>query len=296
MATGRVDIVEQNPRGPRWVGTLVLVALLALPLIGILADRETSRPVPIVTPVPLRNAISVTPNAVYPTASDQGDMRTMRVAFPDGSKAAITYPADLNLSSLGVRPYVSGTLAGDADGDASEFRSLTAPLYGEAETAAGRPMIRRLTGNVTVWPGPLGVDSAGSVLLFAFGDWRIALQDTSAGMTFEQRLAWAEHLHGSLTPDGFLTLSADGPVRLSRPGQTREGVLVGPQLWLGGLSRRMLVLAPIPDCERASKARVVLDSRHPISGSVCRGGFYLAASGDEEFVRSALKDVRVRPQ
>ncbi|GAA4589334.1 hypothetical protein GCM10023194_43300 [Planotetraspora phitsanulokensis] len=294
MATGRVDIVEQNPRGPRWVGTLVLVALLALPLIGILADRDTSRPVPIVTPVPLRNAISVTPNAVYPAATGQGDTRTMRVAFPDGSRAAITYPTDLNLSSLGVRPHVSGTLGGD--GKEGEFRSLTAPLYGEAETASGRPMIRRLTGNVTVWPGPLGVDTAGSVLLFAFGDWRIALQDTSAGMTFEQRVAWAENLHGRLTPDGFLTLSADGPVRLSRPGQTREGVLVGPQLWLGGLSRRMLVLAPIPGCERASKTRVVLDSRHPVAGSVCRGGFYLAASGDEDFVRSALKDVRVRPQ
>jgi hypothetical protein len=34
MATGRVDIVEQGPRGPRWVGMVVLVALVAVPLIG----------------------------------------------------------------------------------------------------------------------------------------------------------------------------------------------------------------------------------------------------------------------
>jgi hypothetical protein len=217
----------------------------------------------------------------------------MRVTFPDELQAEITYPADLNLASLGARPYASGTLAGN--GEMDEFRSLTAPLYGEAETAAGRPMIRHLTDNVTVWPGPLGMDTAGSVLLFTFGDWRIALQDERAGMTFEQRLAWAKNLHGMLTPDGFLTLSADGPLRLSGPGEIREGVLVGPQLWLGGLSRQMLVLAPIPDCERQGGARVVLDPRHTISGSSCRDGFYLAASGDQDFVRSAVKDVRVRP-
>ena len=58
-------------------------------------------------------------------------------------------------------------------------------------------------------------------------------------------------------------------------------MLVGPQLWLGGLSRRMLVLAPMTDCERASRARVVIDPRHTISGTSCRDGFYLAASGDE---------------
>ncbi|MFC7648373.1 hypothetical protein ACFQX6_53960 [Streptosporangium lutulentum] len=156
-------------------------------------------------------------------------------------------------------------------------------------------MIRRLTGNVTLWPGPLGVDTADSVLLFTFGDWRISLLDEHARMTFEQRLAWAKNLHGTLTPDGFLTFSADGPLRLSRPGEIREGVLVGPQLWLGGLSRQMLVLAPIPDCERQGVARVVLDPRHAISGSGCRDGFYLAASGSQDFVRSALKDVRVRP-
>ncbi|GII32524.1 hypothetical protein [Planotetraspora mira] len=291
MATGGVDIVEQGPRRPRWVGIVALVALVAVPLIVILANRDTSLPLPAVTPTPMRNAIGVTPNAIYPEAKGPGATRTMRVTFPDGSRAEITYPAELNLASLGARPYASGTLAGN--GEMDEFRTLTAPLYGEAETAAGRPMIRRLTDNVTVWPGPLGVDSAGSVLLFTFGDWRIALQDERAGMTFEQRLAWAENMHGKVTPDGFLTLSADGPVRLSRPGEIRDGMLVGPQLWLGGLSRQMLVLAPIPDCERPGS--VVLDSRHPISGSTCRDGFYLAAAGDQNFVQSALKDVRVRP-
>ncbi|MBB5780387.1 hypothetical protein [Nonomuraea jabiensis] len=337
MTAGGVDIIEQGPRGPRRAGIAVLVALAAVPFIVILASRDTSRPAP-EPPVPVREMITVRPNAVYPAASGTGGTRTMRVTFPDGSRAELTYPAGLNLASLGARPYASGTLTGDGtsegprfptgtgtgtgagegaggdaggDGDAGgngdgngdgdrdsggggEFRSLTAPLYGEAETAAGRPMIRHLTGDVTLWPGPLGVDTAGPVLLFAFGDWRIALQDERAGMTFEQRLAWARNLRGTLTPGGFLTLSAGGPLRLSRPGEIRDGVLVGPQLWLGGLSRRMLVLAPVPACERQRRASVALDPRHTISGTACRAGFYLAASGDESFVRSALRDVRVR--
>ncbi|MDX3101980.1 hypothetical protein [Nonomuraea angiospora] len=296
MTAGRVDIIEQGPRGPRRAGIAVLVALAAVSLvgllIGLLPGRDTSRPAPEHEPVPVREAVTVKPNAVYPEASGTGGTRTLRVTFPDGSPPELTYPAGLNLASLGARPYTGGTLT--ADGKGGVFRVLTAPLYGEAETAAGRPMIRHLTGGVTLWPGPLGVDTAGPVLLFAFGDWRIALQDERAGMTFEQRLAWAENLRGTLTPDGFLTLSARGPLRLSRPGEVRDGVLVGPQLWLGGLSRRMLVLAPVPDCERQGRASVALDPRHTVSGSVCRGGFYLAASGDESFVRGALRDVRVR--
>ncbi|MFC4013759.1 hypothetical protein ACFOY2_41490 [Nonomuraea purpurea] len=334
MAAGRVDIVEQGPRRRGWVGLVVLAALVAVPLIVVLTSRDTPRPRPrpTVTPTPVRDAISVTPNAVYPAADGTGATMTMRVTFPDGTRAEIAYPADLNLASMGARPYTGGTLttagrdpgdepragetpdprpgqaaesgtgraavpsAGKSEesraGEVGAFRSLSAPLYGEAEIAAGRPMIRRLTGDVTLWPGPLGASTGGSVLLFDFGGWRIALRDERSEMTFDERLAWAEHVRGTLTPDGFLTLSADGPVRLSRPGEVRDGVLVGPQLWLGGLSRRMLVLAPVPDCER--RAPVVLDPRHTITGSACRGGFYLAASGDQDFVREATLNVRVR--
>ncbi|MEO3810323.1 hypothetical protein ABGB17_15080 [Sphaerisporangium sp. B11E5] len=281
------DVIEQGPGGPRWVGLVGLAALVAVSLIGVLNGRETSRPAPVATPKSVRNAISVTPNAVYPEADGAGGFRTSRVTFPHGARAELVYPARLNLASMGVRPSVGGTVDG-------EFRSLTAPLYGEAETAAGRPMLRHLAPNVTLWPGPPGVRTAGPVLLFAFGDWRLALQDERAGMAFEQRKAWAGNLRGTVTADGFLTLSGGGPLRLSRPGEVRDGVLVGPQLWLGGLSPRMLVVAPIPGCERPPRTRVVLDTRHPIVASTCRDGFYLAAAGDEDFVRRVLRDVRVR--
>ncbi|PZG05057.1 hypothetical protein [Nonomuraea aridisoli] len=292
MATGRVEIVgsDRGPRRPHRSGLVIGAVFLLVVALGLAerpSDRDLPRPAPVITPVPVRHPAGVTANAVYPVPEGTGDTRRMRVTFPDGSRAELSYPADLNLAALGARPYVAGTLDG-ADG----FRPLTAPLYGEAETSAGRPMIRRLTGNVTLWPGPPGVDDAGAVLLFGFGDWRLALQDGPAGMTFEQRLDWAEHLRGTVTPDGFLTLSAGGPLRLARRGEVRDGVLVGPQLWLGGLSRRMIVLAPVPECGR--RMSVVLDPRHTIAGSVCRDGFHLAASGDERFVRTALRHVGVR--
>ncbi|MFI7610592.1 hypothetical protein ACIBP6_05055 [Nonomuraea terrae] len=293
MATGRVDIVEigdQGPHRPRRTGSAISAVFLLVVALGLterLSDRELPRPAPVVTPAPVHHPAGVTTNAVHPVPEGTGDTRRLRVTFPDGSRAEITYPTDLNLAALGARPYAAGFLDGD-DG----FRPLTAPLYGEAEISAGRPMIRRLTDDASLWPGPPGVDDAGPVILFEFGDRRLALQDGRAGMTFDQRMAWAEHLHGTLTPDGFLTLSAGGPLRLSRPGEVRDGVLVGPQLWFGGLSRRMLVVAPVAGCGR--RGAVVLDPRHAIRGSTCRDGFHLAASGDERFVRTALRHVGVR--
>ncbi|UBU09479.1 hypothetical protein [Nonomuraea gerenzanensis] len=205
-----------------------------MPLIAVLTGgEEEARPRPAVSRSPVREAVSVTPNAVYPAARVEGGTGSMRVTFPDGSRAEITYPARLSLASLGARPYVGGTLTGDGG---AEFRALTAPLYGEAETPAGREMIRPLTANVGVWPGPPGVDTAGQVLLFRFGVWRV-----------------------------------------------------------GGLSRRMLVVAPVPGCGRLGRTPVVLDARHAIAGSTCRDGFHLAASGDRDFVREAIEHVRVRP-
>ena len=108
------------------------------------------------------------PNALYPAASGTGGTRTLRVTFPDGSRAELTYPAGLNLASLGARPYTSATLSGGG-------------------TAEARP--------------------------------------------------------------------------------ARGGLPSGTP---------------------------VVDPRHTIAGSACRAGFYLAASGDDAFVRSALKDVRAR--
>jgi hypothetical protein len=156
-------------------------------------------------------------------------------------------------------------------------------------------MIRHLSGNVTLWPGPPGPGPVGSVLLFQFGDWRIALQDDREGMTFEQRLTWALNLHGKVTKDGFLVLSATSPVTLSRPGEIRMGAPVGPELWIGGGTGPLVVLSPTPNCPHKASMPAVINQRPDASGALCRGDIHVAASGERDFVHQVLQDVRVRP-
>jgi hypothetical protein len=292
----RPDIVEYGQRKRRWVGVTAVAVLIVVPIAVILYGRSTSPPLPeaVTAVVPATSAPPTgPPNVVVPRERGDGDTKTIKVTFPNGAAARVEYPAELGLAELGVRPYVGATLS--LAGTTEEFRTLAAPYRGEAEIAGNGPMIRRLAGDVTLWPGPPGVPSVGAVLLFRFGDWRIALQDERDGLTFEQRVAWARSLRGRVTADGFLVLSARPPLRLARPGEVRGGVVAGPQLWIGGGTGPLLVLTPTPDCERKALTPLIVKTRPDASGGVCRRGIHLAASGEPEFVRRALAEIRITP-
>ncbi len=297
MSGKSLDVVEQGQRGRRWVGVTVVAALIALPLVGLLYGRSATAPPPELAapataprvPAPTTSAA----NAVFPRTHDDGDTRTIRVTFPDGTKAQVQYPARMYLAELGVRPYIGATLA--LEGEMAEFRSLSAPYRGQEEVSQGGSMIRDLTDDVTLWPGPAGVPSAGSVLLFRFGGWRLALQDEREGLTFEQRLAWARNLRGRVTRDGFLVLSARAPLRLARPGEIHGGVVAGPQLWIGHGTGPLIVLTPTPDCERRALTPLVVKRRPDASGGVCHGDIHLSVSGEKEYVREVLEEVRITP-
>jgi len=303
----RLDIVEQGPR-QRWRRLRVLAAagLLALAAGALLSRGGDPAPAPAAEPsaqseptrtgrptprVSVGDSNPVTINALFPEERGSGDTRRIDLTFPDGSRATLTYPADLRLAELGVRPQIGGTLMTDGE---LQPRLLVAPMRGEAEVARNGPMIRRLEDNVTLWPQPPGSPGAGEVLLFEFGRWRLALTDRRAGLTFEQRQAWARNLRGRVTKDGFLVLSARPPLVLSRPGAVYAERPYGPQLWIGGDGGPLIVLTPTPDCAERAVVPPTVRDRPGDSAARCRGDVHVAVAGERDFVRRVIEEVRVR--
>jgi hypothetical protein len=319
--------------------TGVVVALVAVPVVGLVVSREPDRAMPAATPGPTLTRIDPNPNVLYPVAEREGRHEVIHVVFPDGMAARVSYPAELGLAGMGVRPYQGAWLelsagaaeggkpgqgepgpgeseqgeradgqseraaggedsggAGQADWVAlpPRFRELTAPPGGEAAVGAGGPMIRKLADNVTLWPKQPGSTMYGQTLLFAFDPWRIALRDRRQGMTFEERTAWAANLRGTVTPAGFLVLSAEAPVRLARPGEVVRKRPVGPQLLFGGGMGDVVALVPTPHCAVAGGLPATVDGRGRTAKGVCRDGVYIAASGGKEQVERVLKGVRVK--
>ncbi|MEO3857177.1 hypothetical protein [Acrocarpospora sp. B8E8] len=280
------DVIEQRPSRRRWIAGVVLALAVAVPIGGVLFSRDTRAPEPEPTPRPEVSALPAAANMVHPVETGD-EVRTIKVAFPDGSRARVSYPADLRLADLGVRPYAT-VLMGTA------FRELIAPYQGAAEVAAGGPMIRRLTPQVSLWPRQVG--GGGQILLYGFDAWQITLRDQPMPLTFEDRITLAESVHGEVTSDGFLTFRTDPPVELMKPGRILAGQPVGPQLWIGGGVGPLVVLTPLPDCGADSRIAPAITRRSGAFGAACRNGYQVSASGRRDFVERAIETIKIRPE
>jgi hypothetical protein len=140
---------------------------------------------------------------VPPTHRD-GDRVVMPLTFPDGTRVTLTYPPELAIAELGLRPYGSATLG--------RIGRDFVILY----DSSGEPHV----------PNPL---------LFEFGRWTVEVYDYPsypAAMTNAERRRFADSLHGRETTDGFLILEATPPLRLAKAGESH-----GPSLEFG-MSRR----------------------------------------------------------
>lgn len=290
VAGGQHDIIEARSRnGPwLWIGVAALVALVAWNLTG--RERPDAVAPSFPPPVPTRagTVAQDAPNVLHPRFRQKGGREILDVVFPDGSAAEVSYPAELGLAKLGVRPAMSGRL----DGDTGPYRQLTVPSGGPAGVSRGQPMIRRLTKRVTLWH-PMS-PAEGEVLLFAFDPWFVALRDLKDGMPFEQRMLWARNLRGKVTKGGYLVLDATSPVRLATRGEILDGEPLGPQLWFGGARETLLVLAPVPGCDVASIELSVIEQRRRFSAEACQDGVYVAASGERGHVERTMAGITVR--
>ncbi|MFC4112564.1 hypothetical protein [Nonomuraea zeae] len=283
------DVIESGERGRRrWIGLAVVLALLLIPVVGVLSSRDPE-PRPVVpAPDPIRSLTRVqsAPNVLNVPAKAKGRDEVFEAVFPDGRRAEVRYPAELDLDSMGLRPFVGVWVDG-------KYRQLLAPYNGEIEITRGGQPIRSYADNVTLWPRQAGSGSYGQVLLFEFGPWRLAVYDRGQGLTFDQRLALARGLKGRVTKKGYLVLSAGGPVRLAEPGETAEGYPVGPQLWFGGGAGPMIALVPAPGCQGTTAVPVVIDGRGRRAESVCRHGVRIAVTGPRSFRERALEEIQI---
>ncbi|MEU7896212.1 hypothetical protein AB0B45_25570 [Nonomuraea sp. NPDC049152] len=286
------DVIEAGtPRRRRWIGIVVLAAVLAVPAVSLLIsrgpdDRPAAGPPPAAAPGSATDRQDRAPNILRAEARTVGDEESIDVVFPDGTKAGVRYPAVLRLAARGSRPYQGAWISGER----AMFRKLYAPLDGLPE---GGTRIRSMTGNVSLWTA-----RDGQVLIFEFGRWRIALQDRRDGLTFEQRMEWAHALKGRVTREGYLVLSARDPVHLSKPGDRLGGEPAGPGLLFGGelLGGRdeLVSLVLTPDCERNSGIPPELRRDATYADGVCRGDVFVSAAGQEAFVRAALRGIKVK--
>ncbi|MFB4267760.1 hypothetical protein [Nonomuraea sp. GTA35] len=287
------DVIEAGERGRRrWIGLVVVLALLLIPVVGLLASRDPE-PEPEAapasrTPGPIRSLTTLdnAPNILNVPARKKGDDEVIQVVFPHGARAEVRYPGELGLAAMGSRPFRAGWIDGT-------FRQFVAPYGGEVEiTRGGRPL-RNYASNVTLWPRQAGSGQYGQVLLFAFGPWRLAMYDRGQGLTFEQRMTVAESLKGRVTKDGYLVLTARGGVRLAEPGEHVQGEPVGPQLWFGGGAGQMVALVPTPDCEQQVRTPGAIERPGRRAEMVCRGDVLVAATGPAPFRTKAISGIRV---
>jgi hypothetical protein len=201
-----------------------LLALLVLALIGcgetsaadeIPAARETRAP-------------------FVPDTHRDGGRTVLPLTFPDGTRATITYPHELDIAGLGVIPYGSALLHGDSP-------------HPDRDDRVGR--------DLRIVYGPYREADPTSLQL-RFGRWTVLVWDFEPGhpgaMTPEERRDFAASLSGRVTGDGFLVLEASPPLRLAEAGEH-----AGPSLWFG-MSRHapwlLLFLQPCgPKAESTSR-------------------------------------------
>ena len=179
----------------------------------------------------------------------------MPVTFPDGSAAELRFDPALGFQRMDVEPYQWGRI-----GDSLRDLDVT-----RAEQPASLPGIRLRIGPwyIRIW------------------DYRPGDEHAADALTARQRRIWRTHLHGRVTPDGYLVLSASPPLRLGAATTTDWG----PRLLFRGRVRSMELLPG--RCDPAD------DSASRRGASWCLSPSLRAdVAGDPAFVRLARETLR----
>ncbi len=160
----------------------------------------------------------------------EGGRASVDLTMIDGSAVKISWPETLDLMSEGVNPNGYASMPEAArdffirHGDVEDVVNMFGPATVLDTYSDGRG------GTVNLWsPEGAGVDYLG----FQFGDWAVLVYEGGAQvetppMGPEARQRWIESFRGETTPDGFLRLHGDEPLRIAGPGSRLSMTMRSP--------------------------------------------------------------------
>lgn len=252
------------------------------------AAMATTQPVPSSTTSTIQPTTTTEhpPREVFvPPTQIEDDRTVVPVVFPDGTRADLSFSADLDLTSHGLAPYSSGRIPGfDRDffiryGPVDEFAGeysweLLDTYLDDSGESVG---FYRIPGDEVDY------------LAFQFERWLVLVYDyrlvaSGPRMTDEDRVIWVENFHGTVTDEGFLVLEATPPLTLAQ-----EGDHAGPQLSLHGSDGGLTLY--LADCESTDDPGRTDDY---VNWCHAASGIQIMASGSSDFVDIVVSDLEIR--
>lgn len=295
-------------------GSTLIVALVAAGGIGLAIQATTdSDPLPATEESPARPSPTPTdeerspqldwPPPFVPEVRTEGDRSTMTVVFPDRTVARLSYPAELRLAEMGVQPTISYSLQ---EGRPNAPHDV---IFIPGETPAGLldPKPLQTFGDAT--PQSIALHKViykrlrgdpSFALVYEKDDWTIV----ATMQPREDARVLAMNLHPSVTADGWPTVFANGPVRLSEGfGEARGAHLeIGDRNPLfdftdAGDDFTYIVMGPTDGCAQAAKGVSNLGGQW--YGAKCLEftggelGIFMSIYGPEDFVRAVHRGIEL---
>lgn len=183
---------------------------------------------------------------------DDGEGVRLPLTFPDGTRATLTYPADLGVLEDSVSLYTTGGAPHKRVRPQVSYRGVHFRIRGAPiDCPVGRDGSR-----AGVWQHP-----DGRVLVMRFGNWYVSIFDDHTNLGL-----WARHLRGRVTGDGWLILKGSGRLRIGPEAKYGEA-----EIMLGGLDPGLLIWPA--KCERSEDTAADALSGEAIDGPGSRQAF-----------------------
>lgn len=295
-------------------GSTLIVALVAAGGIGLaiqttrdsdpLPATEESPPRPSPTPADEQRSAQLDwPPPFVPEVRAEGDRNIMTVVFPDRTVARLSYPAELRLAEMGLQPMINYSLQEGRPNPPHDiiFIPGEAPvglLDPEPLETFGDAIPQRTSLHEIVYKHLN--DDPPFALVYEKDGWTIV----ATMQRREDAQVLAANLHPSVSADGWPTVSATGPVRLSEGfGEARGAHLaIGDRnplfdLTDAGDDSAYILMGPNRGCAQADDGVSNLGGQW--YGAKCLEftggelGMFMSINGPEDFVRAVHRGIEL---
>jgi hypothetical protein len=222
---------------------------------------------------------------IPPSAERDGDLIRLPVVFPDGSRATLVYPIELELAALGVQPDLSYVWDGYFP-----IVFIHDPNASIAAFVEGSEPVATINSSIEIWAARGNDVDRRSWLRVSLPSWTVLVASTSVAAAH----GVADYLRIRQSDDGFPVVDVVGPIELAE-GFGEAG---GAQLAFGDGSAE-------PDTVSQLDALILLSPDGCTSatngawsggyGSTClgEGSVFASIYGDREFVTGVIEGLRV---